>query len=170
MPKRLPILAVLLYSLAASACGQENDGKVEVELPELKPVTHNELLADLEALEGEVIVMNFWATWCAPCIKEFPDFMRIGKEFDDQGVELVFVSADFEQDVDIARQFLAEQGVTWTTYLKTGRDNPFINGINQEWSGALPATMIYDRAGTLVSFWEGSTTYQELIREIEPLL
>ncbi len=147
-----------------SACASAPD----VYVPQ--PVSHEQLSEEIQSRAGKVIVVNYWATWCAPCIKEFPEFIKIGKEFADQGVDVMFVSADFEADLPLVSDFLKTQGVPWKSYWKTGKDHAFINAMHEAWSGALPATMIYGPNGTIEVFWEGLTTYEELKRNLQDVL
>ena len=85
------------------------------------------------------------------------------------GLQLV-ASTDFESDLPLASEFLVEQGVPWPSYAKTGVDFAFIEAFHKQWSGALPATFIYDRDGNLRAFWEGITSYEELERTVGTLL
>jgi hypothetical protein len=71
-------------------------------------------------------------------------------------VRLLLVSADFEEQVREAREFLGAHGVTDTTWLKAEPDQEFINGLDSTWSGALPATIVFDARGRAVEFWEGA--------------
>ncbi|HYM81181.1 MAG TPA: TlpA disulfide reductase family protein, partial [Candidatus Limnocylindria bacterium] len=96
---------------------------------------------------AEVVLVNIWATWCAPCREEFPDLMRLNERYRDRGLRLILVSADFEDQLPLARRFLAKQGVDFPSYLKTGDDMRFINAMDSRWTGALPATLIYDGRG-----------------------
>jgi thiol-disulfide isomerase/thioredoxin len=98
-------------------------------------------------------LVNIWASWCVPCREEFPELLRLERSYRRRGLRLALVSADF--DAPAARAFLVKQGVSFRTYLKTGDDMTFINALDPRWSGALPATFVYDGAGRLVSFWEG---------------
>jgi hypothetical protein len=72
------------------------------------------------------------------------------------GVRLVLASADFETQAPGVRAFLAAHGVRDTTYLKHEGDQAFIDGLDPDWSGALPATLVYDARGRRVAFWEGA--------------
>ena len=82
--------------------------------------------------------------------------LRIARAHPD--VRLVLVSADFPEQIAVARRFLAQQGVTDTTYMKRGDDQSFINGLDPKWSGALPATFAYDASGRRVAWWEGAAS------------
>jgi len=104
---------------------------------------------------ARLTLVNVWATWCAPCREEFPALLKVARAHRREGVRLVLVSADFPDQLPGVRAFLAAHGVTDTSYIKSGDDMPFINSINPKWSGALPATLLYDDRGRLVTFWEG---------------
>ena len=80
------------------------------------------------------------------------------------------MSVDFEDLADDVHAFLAAQGVTGVSYLKTGTDNDFVNAVHPDWSGAVPATFLYDQAGTLRTFWEGDTNYEDLATRVEAQL
>src|SRR5262249_14334910 len=87
-----------------------------------------------------------------------------------RGLRVVFVSVDFESDKAAVETFLAQHGVADTTYLKTGDDTMFINLLNPKWTGALPATLLYDGAGKLRDFWEGKSTYAGMEQHVLALM
>jgi thiol-disulfide isomerase/thioredoxin len=128
----------------------------------LKEVTHADAMTVVEQSDASITVINFWATWCVPCVEEFPAFVKLDERLDDRGVDVMFISTDFPNQKDKVVDFLDEQGVAGPSYLKTGKTTPFVNGFSEEWSGAVPATFIYDDNGTLLDFWEGKVSYDEL--------
>ena len=128
---------------------------------ELRAVTAPELLADLARAETPV-VLNVWATWCGPCIAEFPYFTELAAESDTLAVR--FLSVDFEEGE--ARAFLEAQGVSGISYFKSGTDGDFIGVMHPEWSGAVPATFIYGADGTLLAHWAGEVTRNELYERV----
>lgn len=115
-------------------------------------------------------LVNVWATWCAPCREEFPALLEVSRARARDGLRLVLVSADFGDQVSAVRAFLAARGVTDTTYIKAGDDMPFVNTLNPQWSGALPATFIYDGAGHQVEFWEGMADEARFQRSVNQVL
>jgi len=84
-----------------------------------------------------------------------PELIRVARAHRADRVRLLLVSVDFEDQLPAVRKFLATQGYTDTSYLKVGDDMTFINGVNPKWTGALPATLVFDRQGRQVAFWEG---------------
>ncbi len=138
--------------------------------PELVPVTAEELLEHVRRDAGEVNIVNFWASWCIPCREEFPDFVQLEKAYAGRGVRVFFVSIDFPEDIPHAKAFLKEQGVTRPTFLKTGKDEPFIMRIDSTWSGAIPATVVYDKYGRKQAFVEGKLDYATMQKLVHTVL
>ena len=138
---------------------------------QLPLLSESQLARLLETSKGEVLVVNFWATWCGPCREEFPDFVKLHREKADLGLKMVAISMDEPEDEKAAVAFLEEQGVEFPAYLRGFEDfEKFVNAIDPEWSGALPTTFIFDRSGKRAFRHVGKTTFEELIEEISPLL
>jgi thiol-disulfide isomerase/thioredoxin len=130
----------------ALANGARGDAVVVPETPaQLKQVIHER--------GAPVTLVNVWATWCAPCREEMPDLLETARQHPD--VRLVLVSADFDDHLKEAREFLAARGITGTTYWKSGSDQEFIDALDPDWTGSLPATLVCDASGRPVAFWEG---------------
>jgi thiol-disulfide isomerase/thioredoxin len=123
--------------------------------PAVVPIGAEEILARATDGRGATLV-NLWATWCAPCRHEMPALLSVARAHKADGLRLMLVSTDFDDQIPAVRRFLAKHGVDDTTYLKTGDDNAFINTIPRDWSGALPATLVFDKSGRLTDFWEGA--------------
>ncbi len=120
------------------------------------------LTEELRARRAPATVVNVWATWCLPCREEFPDLLRVAREYRARGVRLVLISADFpDRRAEVVR-FLAGQGVDFPSYLKDGPDMEFIDALSPQWSGALPATFIFGDGGELRWFVEGQVHYETL--------
>jgi len=99
--------------------------------------------------------VNYWATWCGPCVEEFPMIVHLAEKFTDDAI-ILFVSTDWLDAKQRVIEFLQKQGVTGLSLIKNQNDNEFIDSISREWSGALPFTIVYDKnTGNVVDFWEG---------------
>ncbi len=121
--------------------------------------------------KGKVVLVNFWATWCEPCRAEMPALARLEADLRAKGFELVTVSADEPEDEASARQFLEKSGVRMPAHIKRVKnDDRFIGFIDPKWSGALPASFLYDRAGRKVRSFIGETDLKTLEAEIRKLL
>lgn len=120
------------------------------------------VLEAVRAPGATAVIVNLWASWCAPCREEFPDILRVGRELKPRGVRLLLVSGDFEASRADAVKFLGEQGVSGPTLIKTGGEAAFMDALEPTWSGMMPTTLVYDRAGKLKHLHEGMVTYKEL--------
>ena len=163
-PARRLLVAAIVLVLAG--CAKKLDSSSVV----LEPIDAKNLVLLVREPGAAATLVNVWASWCQPCREEFPDLVRLEREWRDKGFRLVFVSADFPEDVPKARAFLAEQGVSARTFLKTGDDMQFIDTLDPRWTGALPGSFLYDSSGRLVRFWEGKASGDSLRARILPLL
>jgi thiol-disulfide isomerase/thioredoxin len=120
--------------------------------------------------DAEAVLVNMWATWCVPCREEFPALVRLEKQYRARALRVVLVSWDM--DAETARDYLAKQGVTFRSYLRAGEesDQEFIEIFEPRWTGAFPATFVYDRAGQLRSMQEGKLTYEEFEQMVKDAL
>ena len=125
--------------------------------PVLAPATLAQVMVEVRRPGARATLVNVWASWCVPCRQEFPDLVRLERTHRKEGLRVLFVSTDF--DSADAVKFLAEQGVNYLSLFKVGDDMSFIDGLSPKWSGALPATFVYDATGRLVRFWEGRADY-----------
>jgi thiol-disulfide isomerase/thioredoxin len=135
---------------------------------QVQPATASEILQTVRNSKAAVKVVNIWATWCIPCVEEFPYFVKLAQTLGSDKVAVFFVSADFDDDVESVRAFLAQQGATFS-FLKQGPDDAFVRAFSPQWTGALPATFLFDAAGNLRDFWEGKITYEELVKRVQAL-
>lgn len=121
----------------------------------------------IAAGKGKVLMVNFWATWCEPCRKEMPALAKLAGK----GLQLVTISADEPEDAAAALQFLRKSGVREPAYLKQVKDDDaFIRSVDPKWSGALPALILFDRAGRKVRTFIGETDLKVVEAEIRKLL
>lgn len=142
------------FNNLAAALGFASDQAILTDLPSDSIST----LVKAHNNEGKAVLINVWATWCAPCVEEFPDIVTLREKYKDQ-LEVIFISADFEEDRDRAVTFLKEQKVGWESYIKTGKDEPFIMALSESWTGALPFSKVYNSKGEVVEMWENKATY-----------
>ena len=109
-----------------------------------------------------LLVVNFWATWCAPCVEELPYFLQATKTFGGDKVKIIFVSLDFIKDHNKLSTFVANHKMENEVYhLNAGTPNAWIDKIDSSWGGSIPATVMY-RHGTKILFHEGELNQQQL--------
>jgi len=165
-------LIALLTAIAASAAVPAATRHPSERTPSPRPIHPAGYAKLLSEHKGRALVVNMWATWCEPCREEFPELVKLHREASRRGVDLVAISLDLPASLDSeVIPFLEKQQVTFATYIKDpGNDEVFINTVDGSWSGALPATFVYDRSGRMVQRISGVTTFKKLMEILEPLL
>lgn len=167
----------LLIALCLLACKNEAKSNEEIiketpveevaaELP-FKVVDYDGLEPYLTQHDNKVHVVNFWATWCAPCIKELPYFEKVNEAYKDRGLEMLLVSLDFPRQYQSKLvPFMEKKNLkSKVIALDDVNQNRWIPAIDSTWSGAIPATIIYKNDQR--KFYEQSFTYEELETEIK---
>ena len=169
---------ILFILLVTSSCKNEKlqttEKSTEKEfvssITTVKTYNFNQLKPLLERKDNKTYVVNFWATWCAPCVKELPYFEKIKKEYVNKSVEVLLVSLDFPKQVQRALiPFLNKRNIKSDVILLDDVNEDFwIKAIDENWSGALPATIIYNKEGR--KFYEQSFDYETLENELNTFL
>jgi thiol-disulfide isomerase/thioredoxin len=156
------IIAVLLLLVCSSL-------KTISQEPVVPVVNFNEFEKNLQNNSDTVFVINFWATWCAPCRKELPEFQKIHTDFTGKQVKVLLVSLDFiNQAEKTLKNFLSSNSITAPVILLNEPDaNAWIDKVSPTWSGAIPATLIYRKDKRL--FYEQVLTYQDIKNSISTL-
>lgn len=111
-----------------------------------------------------IYVVNFWATWCKPCVQELPDFEKLGLETKNTKVKVLLVSMDFKENLnDKVYPFLQKNNYKTECVLLDEIDgNSFINKVTPKWSGAIPATYITKHNKKQEEFVEKKMHYEEI--------
>jgi len=141
----------------ASAAG----GLMTVRLPDIdgRPQT-------IEQWRGRVLVVNFWATWCAPCREEIPALMRVQEKLAARGLQIVGIAID---DIDKVRPYVAELKINYPI-LVGGLDGIELTRQAGNRLGGLPFTVVFDRKGGAAHSQLGGVNQQKLEALLEPLL
>ncbi len=114
-------------------------------------------------------IVNFWATWCSPCVKELPDFDSISKIYSSKKVKVLLVTMDFKEDLKTkVYPFIAAKKIySEVLLLDEVNGNYFIPKISEAWSGALPATLIINQNKKFNHFFEKKLTFEFLKSELD---
>ena len=115
--------------------------------------------------DNKLIMVNYWATWCGPCVGEIPDLIKISEEYADKGFAIVGVLTG-DDDIDGAKQFIADQGMSYPVVTPEDFFLDHSDGIY-----AIPTTMFFDSTGKLVgSTVVGAKSYDDWKSLIDLLL
>lgn len=109
-------------------------------------------------------IINFWATWCAPCVAELPEFNALYKRYEGKPVKIVMVSLDFKEDYPykLARFLERKKLLPEVVWLSDTNPNVFIPKIDNSWEGSIPATVIVHPGKGFKKFIEGSVTERQI--------
>ncbi|MHC2990707.1 redoxin [Pontibacter sp. HJ8] len=148
------MLAALLLWPAAAALAQQ----------EVKTIKLAGLQALRQSPHDTLYVVNFWATWCKPCIKELPYFEAANQQYKDQPVRVILVSMDAVQDLDKrVLPFVKKRNLKSQLLLLDEPDgNTWIDQIEPKWSGAIPATLLFNNKRKHYEFVERELSQEEL--------
>jgi thiol-disulfide isomerase/thioredoxin len=124
------IVVILVFFFANAVHGQD-----------VKVIKFDELKNLIQSKNSEIKVINFWATWCAPCVKELPLFEKLEQQkISDVKIELV--NLDFLEKLNNVKKFVLRKGITSEVFLLDETDyNSWIDKVDTSWGGAIPATL-----------------------------
>lgn len=129
----------------------------------------SELEAKLQRGGDITFVVNFWATWCAPCVKELPHFQEIHDKYGSSGVKVLLISLDSRNTLETkVKPFVGRTGITADVFLlDEANQQEYIDRVDASWSGALPATLIINQRKARKTFREGELSYSQLEEALE---
>lgn len=156
--------------LAAAASAAVARVGFAAKTPALVPADVATIKAAVARRGARAVLLNVWASWCEPCKEEMPDILRVHRKYERQGLRLILVSGDFQESREDAARFLGSLGVDFPTFLKTGDDQKFIDGLEPRWTGTLPVTLLYDGNGVTKHFWPEKVTYAALDQKLAEIL
>lgn len=169
------LVSVLVLSVL-SASGQSSPAQNSravaqsaAELPLIDLSGYNKILAKYR---GKPLLVTFWATWCEPCRYEFPELVSLAKQYAPMGLSTFGVSLDDNADMNLVRHFLAQYKPGFPNF----RQNPqidvdeFYRGVNPNWQGTMPETIIYSRDGRIVQHFVGGQTRETFEQAIRAIL
>ncbi|MCF8372429.1 MAG: TlpA family protein disulfide reductase [Bacteroidales bacterium] len=148
----------LLYTLLTLFLYLNSLGQIkEYNFQEFEPLLHKQT--------DSIYVVNFWATWCSPCVAELPSFEKLNQNFKNQKVKVLLVSLDFPKHKESRLiPFVKKNNLqSEVIFLNDVNANAWINKVDPNWSGAIPFTVIYNAEQR--KYYERSFNYEELIKE-----
>lgn len=109
-------------------------------------------------------IINFWATWCAPCVRELPEFNKLEDHYKDRPVKILMVSLDFDEAYPkkIAHFVQKKKLKPEVAWLNETNPNEFIPKIENSWQGSIPATLIIYNKNAYRNFFEGAVTAEQI--------
>ena len=156
------IIFLLLFALSASNVFSQEIKKVKIE----------ELVKMIDSSTSPIVV-NFWASWCKPCIHEIPWFEKTVAAYKEKGVKMVLVSLDFKEDYQnkALHKFVKKTGYTSNVvWLDETDADKFCPPIDSAWGGSIPATLMVNNKKGYRQFFEFQVKEERFKQEIEKLV
>jgi thiol-disulfide isomerase/thioredoxin len=165
-------LYFLLSVILMTGCATTNTQKSSTSIPPVTRLSFDQLTTYVGQQQGKPLLVNFWATWCEPCVEELPDLIELYHAHHKEGLEMVGFSVDFPEQTDtVVKTFIKAHNIPYPVYVANPDDQDvLINHFSKKWSGAVPATFLYDKTGRLVRMRLGKMTYREMEEFIKPIL
>jgi thiol-disulfide isomerase/thioredoxin len=160
--RKIQLLMAILFIVTTLSVSAQ---KVEyIKIPELEKI--------LKYPDDKLYVVNFWATWCAPCVSEIPVFQKTAKEYDTSKVRFILVSLDFPSQIEKQLiPFLKKNRVTLDVAVMMDVDyNAWIDKVDLSWQGDIPATLFFNNSRKSRYFHTGELTESELKKHVNLLL
>lgn len=152
-------------------CKNEDSNQENVKI-EVITAGEKELSELINNRNGKYLFLNIWATWCIPCVEEFPDIVKLSEKYSSEKFDFASLSIDYLEEKDKkVIPFLTKMNAKFSHYINGfKKDEMLINFISEDWSGAVPLTLIYDSSGKQIAFLEGAHTYDQFVEKIESLI
>ncbi|MEP7270884.1 MAG: TlpA disulfide reductase family protein [Acidobacteriota bacterium] len=167
------VVWLLGLSLAAASYGQSSQLPVAlVRTKTVEAISADDFRGLIAYHRGNVILVNFWATWCAPCVKEIPEIVRLQEKYKERGLRVIAVSMDEPEELESnVRPFVNKRFPAFVSYLcKEAEHDKFASVIDPAWDETMPTNFLIDRTGKLRVTLTGGKTYEEFEAAVTPLL
>ena len=158
MRKSLSLLTILFFVLFFS-CSEKPTKNIEV-------VDFDGFYSKIDLSSDYTYVINFWATWCSPCVKELPYFESVNKEYSDKNVKVILVSLDFPSQIESKlKPYIKKNKIKSNVILlDDSKMNKWVPRVSEKWDGGIPATLIVNSSN--YNFYPNPFEKEELVNEI----
>lgn len=175
MKKRTTFAALAFLGTGATmlACGGQSNAAARQAAPKptITVVSPQSLQSAIKKQRGKVVLVNFWATWCAPCVAELPGLAQLQKQFRGRGLAVILVSGDEPGSKALIAKTLAQRGHA-RSYLIGGDIAQFFDKFDPKFKGAIafPRSYVYNRGGARVKTIENDHSAAQYARFVAPYL
>jgi thiol-disulfide isomerase/thioredoxin len=154
--RTLLVIIIILAGNIASLAGQKIE---KIGVPELEEI--------LASPGNELHVINFWATWCPPCVTELPYFEKLSKEYEGKGVKFILISLDFPSQIESRLiPFLETNKIRADVRVMTNIDyNSWIEKVDAGWQGNIPVTLFFNNARE-IRYFHPEELEEDKLREL----
>ena len=159
MSKTLSLLILLFFVLSFSCSDNKPNKNIEV-------VDFDGFYSKIDLSSDDTYVINFWATWCSPCVKELPYFESVNKEYSDKNVKVILVSLDFPSQIESKlKPYIKKNKIKSNVILlDDSKMNKWVPRVSEKLDGGIPATLIVNSSN--YNFYPNPFEKEELVSEI----
>ena len=152
-------LLILLFFVLSRSCSDKSNKNIQV-------VDFDEFYSKIDLSSKDTYVINFWATWCSPCVKELPYFESVNKEYADKNVKVILVSLDFPSQIESKlKPYIKKNNIKSNVILlDDSKMNKWVPRVSEKWDGGIPATLIVNLSN--YNFYPNPFKKEELFTEI----
>ena len=157
--RQILCLFITLFLVLFFSCSEKSDKNIQV-------VDFDEFYSKIDLSSDDTYVINFWATWCSPCVKELPYFESVNKEYADKNVKVILVSLDFPSQIESKlKPYLKKNKIKSNVILlDDSKMNKWVPRVSEKWDGGIPATLIVNSSN--YNFYPNPFEKEELVTEI----
>ena len=172
-PFGLGLAALALLAVTPLVAPAHPAARPDADLKVVQPQDVKDIIA---ANKGKVVFLNFFATYCVPCHTEFPEIIKLSKKYKDAGVQVVEISMNDATDASdkaAMAKYLDETKPPFQVYIASSLEDDFYKGVSPQWAKdgeGLPMTMIFDRDGKMVHYYQRALSFADMERDVTPLL
>ena len=156
-------LFILLFFVFSFSCSDKPNKNIEV-------VDFDGFYSKIDLSSDYTYVINFWATWCSPCVKELPYFESVNKEYSDKNVKVILVSLDFPSQIESKlKPYIKKNKIKSNVILlDDSKMNKWVPRVSEKWDGGIPATLIVNSSN--YNFYPNPFEKEELFSEISKVI
>lgn len=162
------VVGISVRGLLSSSLGQSSKADLakqtplpEFSLPDLSGKQHS-----IKEWQGKVLVINFWATWCPPCLKEMPEFAALQSEYSDKGLQFLGIALD---DPEPVKEFIASHKINYPILMGENQGTKLAHDLGNI-VNTVPFTLTVNKRGLVVQRHMGEMSREQLLKTITPLL
>ena len=156
------LLTIILFFTIFS-CSNKTKDSIEV-------VDFDSFYSKIDLSTDKTYVINFWATWCSPCVKELPYFESVNREYSAKNVKVILVSLDFPSQIESKlKPYLKKNKIKSNVILlDDSKMNKWVPRVSEKWDGGIPATLIVNSSN--YNFYPNPFEKEELVSEIQKVI
>ncbi len=162
MHSHIKLITIILFFTIFS-CSNKTKDSIEV-------VDFDSFYSKIDLSSDDTYVINFWATWCSPCVKELPYFESINREYSEKNVKVILVSLDFPSQIESKlKPYLKKNKIkSDVILLDDSKMNKWVPRVSEKWDGGIPATLIVNSSN--YNFYPNPFEKEELVSEIQKVI